>query len=63
MYYAEGAVTLRYNLLKFLKISGQFCGTIPLISSIKGYNSYYEFSPFNVSIGLLFNINLIKAVN
>lgn len=61
--YAEGAITLRYNLLKFLKISGQLCTTIPLISSIRGYNSYYEFSPFNVSIGLHFNINLVKPVN
>ncbi|TDH26923.1 hypothetical protein EXU57_08955 [Segetibacter sp. 3557_3] len=61
--YAEGAVTLRYNLLNFLQITGQFCATLPLIRSGGGYNYYYDFSPFNLGIGLLFNINLSKPVN
>ncbi|MBD0332248.1 MAG: hypothetical protein ICV66_06295 [Chitinophagaceae bacterium] len=58
--YAEGAVTLRYPILKFLMISGQACATLPLTHS-GGYNYYYEFSPFNGSIGLIFNIDLLKS--
>ncbi len=57
--YAEGAVTLRYPILKFLMISGQACATLPLTHS-GGYNYYYDFSPFNGSIGLIFNIHLLK---
>jgi hypothetical protein len=57
--YAEGAVTLRYPILKFLMISGQVCSTLSLTHS-RGYNFYYEFSPFNGSIGLIFNIHLLK---
>ncbi len=57
--YAEGALTLRYPILKFLMVSGQVCVTFPLTHS-GGYNYYYEFSPFNSSIGLIFNIDLLK---
>lgn len=57
--YAEGAVTLRYPILKFLMVSGQVCATLPLTHS-GDYNYYYEFSPFNGSIGLIFNIDLLK---
>lgn len=56
--YAEGAVTFRYHLLKFLMISAQVSATIPLIYP-RG-NDYYEFSPFNASIGLIFNMCLLK---
>jgi hypothetical protein len=58
--YAEGAVTLRYPIVKFLMISGQVCATLPLTHS-RGYNYYYEFSPFNASMGLIFNIHLLKT--
>jgi hypothetical protein len=57
--YAEGAFTLRYHVLKFLMISGQAVATLPLKYPKKG-NNYYEFSPFNASIGLVFNIDLLK---
>lgn len=59
--YAEGAVTLRYRILKFLMLSGQVCATLPLTHA-GGYNYYYEFSPFNSSIGLIFNIDLLKRL-
>jgi hypothetical protein len=59
--YGEGALTVRYNILKFLKISGQACTTVPLIRTGAGYNYYYDFSPFNISIGLIFNLDLIKS--
>jgi hypothetical protein len=55
--YAEGAVTARYRLLRFLMISGQTCFTLPLTHP-KG-NDYYGFSPFNGSIGLILDINLL----
>lgn len=58
--YAEGAVTLRYPVLKFLMIAGQACVTLPLTHS-GGYNYYYEFSPFNGSIGLIFDIQQMKS--
>lgn len=55
--YSDFSYTLRYNLLKFLKISGQINATIP----ITGYKaSYYEFSPFNCSVGIIFNLNFCK---
>ena len=53
-FYSEIALTLRYNILKWLKISGQAGLTIP----ITGYKAaYYESSPFNASLGLILNIN------
>ena len=55
--YAEGAVTIRYSILKFLMISGQVSATLPIIDS---QDNYFEFSPFSVSIGLVFNANLRK---
>lgn len=57
----EGAMTIRYNVMKFLKISGQGCVTAPLIHSGGGYSYFDDSSPFNFSIGLIFNINLIKS--
>ena len=57
--YAEGAFTFRYHILEFLMISAQGDATIPLIYS-RGVHDYYEFSPFNASIGLIFNEGLLK---
>jgi hypothetical protein len=57
--YAEGAATFRYPVLKFLMISGQVCGTLALTHA-GVYNYYYEFAPFNYSIGLVCNMNLLK---
>ncbi|MBK0403747.1 hypothetical protein I5M27_12170 [Adhaeribacter sp. BT258] len=57
--YAEGAFTLRYHILKFLMISSQVGVTFPLKNY--GYNHYFEFSPFNASAGLIFNLNLLKS--
>lgn len=57
--YAEGAVTLRYPIFTFLMISGQVCATLP-VTHAKGYNYYYDFSPLNASIGLLFSRGLRK---
>ncbi len=57
--YPEGALTVRYPILKFLLISGQFCVTVPLTHP-KEYNYYYEFSSFNANIGLVLNMNLLK---
>ncbi len=55
--YTDIAATLRYNFLKYFKISGQFSSTIP----VTGFNSkYYESSPFNCSIGLIINLNFYK---
>lgn len=59
--YAEGALTLRYHILKYLILSGQACATVPVIRSGGGYNYYYDFSPFNLSTGLIFNINFLKS--
>lgn len=61
--YAEGAVTVRYPVLRFLMVSGQACATLPLTHIGGGYNYYYDFSPFNGSIGLIFNIDLLKKFN
>jgi hypothetical protein len=57
--YAEGAFTLRFPIVKFLLVSTQLCSTLPLTHA-RGYNYYYEISPFNASIGLIFNIHLFK---
>jgi hypothetical protein len=57
--YAEEALTLRYRLLDFLAISGQACVTLPVKYSNSG-NGYYEFSPFNASIGLIFYRSFLK---
>ncbi len=55
--FSDMALTLRYNIFKCLKISGQASFTIP----VTGFNAaYYESSPFNVSIGLILNMNFIK---
>jgi hypothetical protein len=55
--YAEGTLSLQYPIRKFLTISGQASVTLPLTHG-KGYNYYYEFSPFNASIGLIFHTGL-----
>lgn len=52
--YTEGVFTLRYSLFKFMAISGQLGGTLPVTHSVG--NNYYEISPFNGSIGLIFNL-------
>ena len=57
--YAEGAFTLRYHILKGLMISGQACFTLP-VKYARSENDYYEFSPINASIGLIFNKGLLK---
>ncbi len=55
--YSDFSFTLRYNLLKVLKISSQINATIP----ITGYkDSYYEFFPFNCSLGIILNLNFCK---
>ncbi len=52
--YADLEATVQYKLLKYLMLSGQAGLTIP----VTGYNvSYYEFSPFNCSLGLILNLN------
>lgn len=57
--YAEGAVTFRYPIWRFLMISAQASATLPLTHA-GGNNYYYEFSPFNASIGVIFNLHLFK---
>ena len=59
--YAEGAFTLRYHIIQSLIISGQVSSTFVLLGAGGGYNNYYEFSPFNCSIGLIVNMNLFKS--
>lgn len=56
--YTDLAGTLRYTILKHLKISGQVNLTLP----VTGFNSsYFAFSPFNCSMGMNLNMNLFKA--
>ncbi len=56
--YADITGSVRYNFLKYFKIYGQLNFTIPA-TDFKP--SYYEFSPFNCSIGLLVNMNFYNA--
>ena len=58
--YADMSLTLRYSLLKFLKLTGQLNATLPITGLKSGY---YEFSPFNCSLGLIFNFNLCTQKN
>ena len=53
--WTDYALTMRYMIIKNIKIAGQITFTIPLT----GYKAgYYEASPVNGSIGLLVNLNL-----
>ena len=53
--YSDAAFTIRYKLLEYLKISGQFNITVPLTGK---YVGYYEASPFNCSVGIIADLNL-----
>jgi hypothetical protein len=56
--WTDYALTLRYNPIKSIKISGQIGLTLP----ITGYKAvFYEASPFNCSIGLIANMNFFKS--
>jgi hypothetical protein len=57
--YADITGSVRYNFLKHFKIAGQLNFTIPA-TDFKP--SYYEFSPFNCSIGLIINLNFYKTI-
>jgi hypothetical protein len=57
--YADITGSVRYNFLKYFKLSGQLNLTIPA-TDLKP--SYYEFSPFNCSLGLIINMNFYKAI-
>ena len=58
--YFEAGATLRYNFLEHFKLSAQGCATIPFGRSGVGYNYYYDFSPFNFSIGLIYEMNVLR---
>ncbi len=53
--YSDVAFTIRYQLLTYLKISGQFDFTVPITGA---YVGYYEASPFNCSIGVIADMDL-----
>jgi hypothetical protein len=53
------AFTIRYCPTTYLKLSGQISGTIP-ISGLKA--GFYEASPFNCSLGLIFNLNTLRKL-
>lgn len=53
--YADLSNTLRYSVWRFLKLSGQLNCTLPFTKT-----SYFDFAPFNCSIGLILNLNFIK---
>ncbi len=57
--WSDLAVTAQYKVLKFLKISAQTTLTYP-ISGSSTEKKYFEASPFNASLGLLFNLDLFK---
>jgi len=59
--YFETGATVRYNFLQHFKISAQARATLPLIGYEGGYNNYYEFSPFNCIIGLIYEMNALRA--
>lgn len=62
--YLEGALTLRYKIIKYLSLSGQACVTIPVNDFMeREYNYYYDFSPFNLNFGLVLNLNLLTSKN
>ena len=57
--YSDLALTGRFNFHKHFKISGQLGITIP----ITGYKAaYYEASPLNCGIGLIFDMNILKPI-
>ncbi len=58
----EGAVTIQYQLAKYLSISGQGCMTLPIIEVFSN-NVFDDFSPLNISIGLITNLNILKINN
>ncbi len=59
--YFETALTMRFTLVRFLVLSAQTCITVPLTDfNERRYNYYYDFSPFNVSLGLIMNLALLK---
>ena len=51
--WSDLAFSFRYSPIKFLKIASQVSCTLPIIG-IK--NGYYEASPFNASLGVVFNL-------
>ncbi|MCF8429347.1 MAG: hypothetical protein K9G64_04375 [Bacteroidia bacterium] len=56
----EVATTLRYNFNNYIALSGQTCITFPEFSYYANGNIYDEFSVFNVSIGIIGNLNFLK---
>jgi hypothetical protein len=59
--YLEGAATLRYSFLQHLNASAQAFVTLPVIRSGVGYDYYYDFAPFNLSFGLIYDMNVLKG--
>ena len=55
--FADLALILQYHFLKHLKVSGQVNLTAPL-TDFK--HSYYEFSPINISLGIILDIHFNK---
>lgn len=55
--YANLTISLHYKLLKYLKLSGQLNLTAPLSDYT---HTYYEFSPINMSLGIIFNADFKK---
>ncbi|MCW3122066.1 MAG: hypothetical protein JWQ38_1558 [Flavipsychrobacter sp.] len=58
--YVEPVITLNWRVARFLSVSTQFCTTMTLTRDTHHYNYYYEYAPFNISIGLIFNMNCFK---
>ncbi len=56
----EVATTIRYHFSKYLALSGQICITVPEYSYLVNDRLYDDFSPINVSIGLVGNLNFVK---
>ena len=54
---ANAAINMRVRIFKFLTFSGQFNTTAKLIGSA---GDYKETSPFNVSIGLIGNVDFFR---
>lgn len=63
-FYFETALTTRLRIFKYLQLCQQFIITLPVTGNLESRsyapNYFYEFSPFNASIGLIINLDLFK---